>query len=159
FRGKDVARAMKGARLRKERADESHPDGACRIRALRWVSTLRGSALALHTPRAVASRSPGAPRGYGRMIGGALANHPGLCFRVDKFSVPDVARGEFEVAMRRTMGLLEQLPGFLVHAVFEENDAAAFNIVTLVAWESRRALDAAAAKMRGYRDEMGFDLP
>jgi hypothetical protein len=82
----------------------------------------------------------------------------GFCFRVDEYSVPDVARGEFEVAMRRTMHVIEKLPGFLVHAVVEKNGASEFNIATLVAWESRQALDGAAVKMRGYRDELGFDL-
>ena len=60
--------------------------------------------------------------------------------------------------MRRTMGLLEKQPGFLVHAVIEESGATPFNIVTMVAWESERALFEAGRKLRGHRDEMGFDL-
>ena len=107
---------------------------------MRWTGTLRGSALAMQTPRAIARRGPGA------------------FISVEKFSVPDVARGEFEVAMRRTMGVIEKLPGFLVHAMFEKS-ATEFNVVILVACESRAALEQAAMKTRSHRDEMGFDLP
>ena len=62
--------------------------------------------------------------------------------------------------MRRNLAFLNTVPGFLGHMVFEKADGpSAFNIVTLAVWETREALDNAAAKVRAYYQSIGFDPP
>lgn len=79
-------------------------------------------------------------------------------YRIDSFVVPDAVRAEFESTMRRNLAFLSTLPGFLGHVVFEKaGGPGAFNVVTLAAWESRAALDAARAKVAAYYQELGFD--
>jgi hypothetical protein len=44
-----------------------------------------------------------------------FANHPNLRFRIDSFSVPAAARGEFDATMKRNLVFIEKLPGFHGH--------------------------------------------
>lgn len=82
-----------------------------------------------------------------------------LRFRVDSFSVPESARGEFEAAMRRNLSFLETLAGFRGHLVFEKTGGPGeFNVVTIAAWESGEALEKARAEVRSYYQKIGFDL-
>jgi heme-degrading monooxygenase HmoA len=83
----------------------------------------------------------------------------GVRFRLDSFSVPEAARGEFEAAMRRNLAFIETLPGFRGHVVLEKvGGPAAFNVVTIATWESAEALDAAGVRVRAYYESIGFDL-
>lgn len=85
-------------------------------------------------------------------------NDPALQFRIDAFEVPDAARAEFEDAMRRNLSFLTTLPGFRGHLVFRKTGGSSrFDVVTLAAWESRDALDAARAAVQAYYERIGFD--
>jgi heme-degrading monooxygenase HmoA len=89
-----------------------------------------------------------------------LESAGGVIFRVDSFSVPEAARKDFDTAMRRNLAFIETLPGFRGHMVLEKiGGATAFNVVTIAAWESAEAHDQAAARVRSYYEEIGFDLP
>lgn len=88
------------------------------------------------------------------------AKRSGLQFRIDNFAVPDEARDEFDMAMHRIVAFLETLPGFLGHTVFEKTGGkTAFNIVTLAAWESKDALEAAGSEARAFYKRLGIDMP
>jgi hypothetical protein len=81
-----------------------------------------------------------------------------LEFRVDTFSVPEGARGEFQTAMLRNLAFLKTLPGFRGHLVLEKTGGpTAFNTVTIAAWESREALEKAAVEVGAYYRRIGFD--
>lgn len=85
---------------------------------------------------------------------------PAQQLRVDSFSVPREARAEFEASMRRNLAFISKLAGFQGHVVLEKaSGPSAFDIVTIAAWESRAALDAAGAAVRAYYAEIGFDPP
>jgi hypothetical protein len=89
-----------------------------------------------------------------------LDRDPDRAFRIDAFTVPAAARGEFEAAMRRSLAFLGTLPGFVGHAAFEQaGGPTTFNIVTIAVWESRAALESAGAQVRAYYASIGFDLP
>jgi Antibiotic biosynthesis monooxygenase len=69
-----------------------------------------------------------------------------------------VARDEFEAAMNRNLAFLETVPGFLGHSVFEKADGpSTFNIVTIAAWEGRKAIDNAGKQVRAYYQSIGFE--
>ena len=88
----------------------------------------------------------------------AIPAAAGLSYRIDSFHVPAAARGEFEAAMRRNMGFLTTLPGYVQHLVFEKaGGPTAFNVVTVATWASREAHERAAARVRAYYAEIGFD--
>jgi hypothetical protein len=54
---------------------------------------------------------------------------PNLHFRIDSFSLPERSHDEFEETMRRNLALIETLPGFLGHLVFEKTGGpTTFNI-------------------------------
>jgi heme-degrading monooxygenase HmoA len=90
----------------------------------------------------------------------ALENDPNLRFRVDSFFVPDAARAEFEAQMRRNQALLETLPGFRGHVVFEKTGGpTTFNVVTIAVWESGEALEKAGVEVRAHYQKVGFDMP
>jgi heme-degrading monooxygenase HmoA len=79
-------------------------------------------------------------------------------FRIDSFVVPAAARPELEAAMRRSLALLESLPGFQGHLVLEKaGGPTSINLMTIAAWESPEALEAAAASMRAHYRQIGFD--
>jgi hypothetical protein len=60
--------------------------------------------------------------------------------------------------MRRNEAFLETLPGFRGHIVLEKTGGpTTFNVVTIAAWESREAHEAAKAKVRSYYLSIGFD--
>src|SRR5262245_27263444 len=81
-----------------------------------------------------------------------------LRFRIDSFSVPAAARTEFEAAMRRNLGFIRTLPGFLSHTVFEKaSGPSTYNIVTIAIWESPEAIAKAADAVRAYYEEIGFN--
>jgi hypothetical protein len=82
----------------------------------------------------------------------------GLSLRVDSFAVPEAARPEFDTAMRRNLAFLQQLPGFRGHLVLDKTGGPThFNVVTVAAWESRAAHEAAAREVRAYYEKIGFD--
>ena len=86
--------------------------------------------------------------------------HPGLCYRIDAFVVPDAARAELEATMRRNMAFIRTLEGFHGHVVFvKRSGASAFNLVTIATWESQDAIERAGAEVRAYYQRIGFDMP
>lgn len=89
-----------------------------------------------------------------------IVGHPNLQFRIDAFSVPAAARGEFEATMHRNFAFIQTLPGLLQHTVFEKtNGPTSFNIVTVAVWENPEVIAAAGEKVRGYYQSIGFDMP
>jgi heme oxygenase (mycobilin-producing) len=86
-------------------------------------------------------------------------NDPNQCFRVDSFFVPDAARAEFEAQMQRNQALIETMPGFRGHLVFEKTGGpTTFNVVTIAIWESREALERAGVEVRAHYQKVGFDM-
>jgi heme-degrading monooxygenase HmoA len=82
-----------------------------------------------------------------------------LSFRVDSFSVPDAARGEFDAAMRRNLVFIQELAGFRGHVVLDKSGGpTAFNVVTIAAWQSRSAHEAAGEAVRAHYERTRFDL-
>jgi hypothetical protein len=87
-----------------------------------------------------------------------LQSHPNLRFRIDSFSVPAAARGEFDAAMERNLAFIRKLPGFQGHSVFEKTSGpSSFDVVTIAAWESDEALEKAGGEVRAYYEKIGFD--
>jgi hypothetical protein len=87
-----------------------------------------------------------------------LDANPNLQFRIDSFSVPETARGEFQEAMHRSLNFLKTLPGYRGHLTFEKTGGpGAFNVATMAVWESKEAVDSAAVTVRAYYQSIGFD--
>src|SRR5262249_38089532 len=79
-------------------------------------------------------------------------------YRIDCFTIPAAARPEFEATMRRTIEFLATLPGYLHYQVFEKSGGpGAFDIITVATWASRDAHERAAARVRAYYAQIGFD--
>ena|SRR5438105_8011038 len=92
------------------------------------------------------------------MITSASSQKPQRLYRIDKFKVPQSARGEFLERVRSTHQFLRTLPGFVRDALFEQTSGpGAFNFVTLVEWESAEALESAKKAVMGKHAEIGFD--
>jgi len=89
-----------------------------------------------------------------------LDREPGLYFLHDCFVVPDAAREAFTTRMQQNLAFIRTLPGFRGHLVLEQRDGAStFNLVTLAAWASREAYEAAGREVRAHYRQLGFDLP
>jgi heme-degrading monooxygenase HmoA len=87
-----------------------------------------------------------------------FANHPNLRFRIDSFSVPAAARGEFDATMKRNLVFIEKLPGFHGHYVFEKTSGpTTFDVVTVAVWENDEALERAGVEVREYYRKIDFD--
>lgn len=78
-------------------------------------------------------------------------------YRVDKFTVPDGARGEFLERVRQTHEILRIQPGFLQDLVLEQPaDPGRFHLVTMVAWEGTDAIERAKAVVAERQKASGF---
>lgn len=89
-----------------------------------------------------------------------LDREPGLCFLHDAFTVPEADRAAFTDRMQQNLAFIRTLPGFRGHLVLEQRDgASAFNLVTLAAWASREAYEAAGREVRAHYQRLGFDMP
>ena len=87
-----------------------------------------------------------------------FAKHPQLRFRIDSFSVPAASRAAFEAAMQRNLAFIQTLPGFVGHLVFDKaSGPSSFNIVTIAAWESPKAIEKAIRAVRHYYEDIGFN--
>lgn len=70
--------------------------------------------------------------------------YTGHLYRVDKFIVPEHARAEFLGRVGATHDLLRKQPGFVRELLLEQvGGPGEFNIVTLVEWESDKAIERA----------------
>lgn len=89
-----------------------------------------------------------------------LDREPGLYFLHDCFVVPEAARAAFMDRMQQNLAFIRTLPGFRGHLVLDQRDgASSFNLVTLAAWASREAYEAAGREVRAQYQRLGFDLP
>jgi len=92
-----------------------------------------------------------------------LAPRPDLRFHVDRFKVPEAARGEFEAAMTQNLRFLRTLPGFVGHTVLQNSSGGSpealrpRELTTIVIWQNQQALEAAGARMKSHLAETGFD--
>lgn len=85
--------------------------------------------------------------------------HPNRVYRIDQFSVPEEARGEFEAAMRRNLTFLSTLRGFLGHVAFTKvGGTTRFHYATIAAWEDADAIAAASEAIGAFMEQIGFDL-
>jgi len=86
-------------------------------------------------------------------------NHPnGSVFRVDKFVVPAEAREEILGKVRMTHELLRQQDGFVQDFLLEQfSGPGEFNIVTMVEWESRAAVDKVVPIVRAAQERVAFN--
>ncbi|MGW0038860.1 antibiotic biosynthesis monooxygenase [Gordonia sp. NB41Y] len=81
-----------------------------------------------------------------------------LLHRIDKFSVPAEARDEFLDQINAIHRLLGRQPGILRNEVAQlvQGDST-FDVVTMVAWESRAAAEAAGRAIADDAAARGFD--
>lgn len=78
-------------------------------------------------------------------------------YRIDKFVVPDSARGEFIENVRSTHEFLRTLPGFVQDSVLEQTGGPGeFNFVTVAVWHSAEAIEAARETVISRHEEIGF---
>ncbi len=82
----------------------------------------------------------------------------GHVYRIDKFHVPEHARAEFLKRARATHDLLRKQPGFVRELLLEQvGGPGEFNIVTLVEWESDKAIEQAKEKVTAMHMQINFD--
>jgi heme-degrading monooxygenase HmoA len=87
-----------------------------------------------------------------------MSKTDGHIFRVDKFVVPETAREEFLRRVVQTHELLRTQAGFVRDLILEQTGGpGAFNIVTLVEWESEAAVDPVRAAVAAFHARIGFD--
>jgi heme-degrading monooxygenase HmoA len=92
------------------------------------------------------------------MTDNEVANWSKRIYRVDKFVVPERARDEFLVKVRKTHELLKTLPGFLQDLVLEQfSGPGEFKFVTIVEWDSPAAIENANAAVMAMHKEMDFN--
>jgi heme-degrading monooxygenase HmoA len=79
-------------------------------------------------------------------------------FRVDKFIVPEAARGAFIQAVDDNEAVLRSQPGFVGHSLLEQvGGPGAYNFVTVAEWESDAYVPAAAAAIARNHAMRCFD--
>jgi heme-degrading monooxygenase HmoA len=79
-------------------------------------------------------------------------------YRIDKFIVPEAAKPEFLARVEKTHRILRDCPGFVRDDVFEQYDGSGrFNLMTLVEWASREAVEGAIHAVEAARKAEGFD--
>lgn len=79
-------------------------------------------------------------------------------YRVDRFIVPAAGRDEFLDRVRDTHAVLRQQDGFLQDMILEQSSGpGAFNIVTIVEWESADVLGRVSEAVAERHAEIGFD--
>jgi hypothetical protein len=79
-------------------------------------------------------------------------------YRIDKFMVPISARTEFLVGLHKTHEFLKTLDGFVQDFVVEkEAGPGAFNVLTLVEWDSVESLRKAVIEVRAMHQRIAFD--
>lgn len=82
----------------------------------------------------------------------------GHVYRIDKFRVPPAARPEFLAGVGATSAVLEQMPGFVQHMVFEQTSGPGeLNFVTMAVWENAEAIALARRIVAARYAESGFD--
>lgn len=83
---------------------------------------------------------------------------PGRVYKLDKFAVPNSARGEFFPVVISIMELLRAQPGHVQSFILEQPGATGeVNLVTLAEWESKQATDRARSAVVAMQRESGLD--
>jgi hypothetical protein len=79
-------------------------------------------------------------------------------FRVDKFTVPALARAEFLERVRATHTLLRTQAGFVRDAILEQTSGPGeFNFVTIVEWKNAEAMEPARKAVTAFHQGMNFN--
>jgi hypothetical protein len=87
-----------------------------------------------------------------------MTNKSQQIYRVDKFVVPESAREEFLQKVQVTHERLRTLPGFVQDFILEQvSETAEFNIVTVVEWENKEAIEHAKEQIYQLYEEMNFN--
>lgn len=87
-----------------------------------------------------------------------LSNNAARVYRLDKFVVPNPARGEFLARVRETHQLLKELPGFIRDFLMERSHTDdSFILVTLVEWQDEESIRNARAAVGDMHRKTGFD--
>jgi hypothetical protein len=88
----------------------------------------------------------------------AILGAGGALYRVDKFIVPAAGRDEFLARVHDTHVVLRRQVGFRQDMILEQQSGpGAFNIVTVVEWESAEVVGHVAAAVAARHAEIGFD--
>lgn len=85
------------------------------------------------------------------------ASLSGRVYRVDRFTVPAAARGEFLAGFERAHALLRAEEGFIQEFMLQREDGPVWHFVTLVEWANQDASDKAGISIRGMHAQIGFD--
>ncbi|MBX3192075.1 MAG: haloalkane dehalogenase [Labilithrix sp.] len=110
------------------------------------------------------------PEGIGRAIRAWLTRHQlttrigvaplGSYVRVDTFRVSDAARARLLEASQRILAFLSTLDGFVGSSLLERRAGdTRGDLVTLVAWRSREAAEAAGPRVREFLRASNLDVP
>lgn len=79
-------------------------------------------------------------------------------YRIDKFAVPEQARGEFLDRVAATHAVLQEQEGFVRDLILEQQSGPGeFNLVTFVEWKDANAIEKASAAVAKFHSETGFD--
>ena len=79
-------------------------------------------------------------------------------YRVDNFSVPGQARSAFLDKVQKTHEALREVEGFVQDFILEQTAGPSeFNVVTIVVWESAKAVERARDAVAARHREMNFD--
>lgn len=87
-----------------------------------------------------------------------LSDNASRIYRLDKFIVPNPARGEFLARVRDTHRLLKEQPGFIRDFLLEQpHTQGSFILVTLVEWQDEESIQNARAAVMAMHRKTGFD--
>lgn len=79
-------------------------------------------------------------------------------YRVDKFVVPNPARENFLAQVKHTHQLLRAQPGFIQDFLLEQPaDSDEFNVITIVEWQAKKAIENARAAVMAMHKSTGFN--
>ena len=78
-------------------------------------------------------------------------------YKIDKFAVPLSAKKELLENVNVTHEFLRNLPGFRQDFILEQtSDTSGYNVVTIVEWEDKVAIQNAKNKVHAYHNQIGF---
>jgi hypothetical protein len=79
-------------------------------------------------------------------------------YRVDKFRVPEPARGEFLSQVHATHAVLRCQPGFVRDVILEQTSGpGGFNFVTIVEWSHAAAMEPAREAVAALHRRMNIE--
>ena len=78
-------------------------------------------------------------------------------YRIDRFKVPETAKGEFLQRVDSINQFLRTLPSFVQDLVLEQSGGpGSFNLITIVIWDNAEAMASAKQRADERYQETGF---